>query len=287
MSRIDLEATVRRIDFPPETWECVDLLGDMLILTQEEAARHEGEIADTPTRKLLVLGTQRMISCINAAYFLLRCEYMDHAATQVRLLCEGLIVLSHVMLDPEKNVPRFKEYYYIEAYETASTLLELEKSVAARPHVEAMQEFLRSITPDFDRLRPSYTFTITRGRSKGKQKPYRNWCNKTVPDQATECGPDLERLYHLVYKEMSSYVHWSAYSLRRQVAYSARNYDPRVVYTDMAKIVRTIAVLWLEFARFTTRHLGWGLERYTAEIVGRCETLDAKYCAARHRHGDA
>jgi hypothetical protein len=94
VARINLKATIDQVDFAAPVWEWLDLLGEMLVLTQGEGLAHEGYIADDPFKKLMVFGVNRMIGTMNSIYILLRCEHIDHAASHVRLLCEALITLS-------------------------------------------------------------------------------------------------------------------------------------------------------------------------------------------------
>ncbi len=281
MTRIDLCAMVEQATFAPEVWEWLDLLGDVILVTQEEGLRHEDEVSSTQDRILLVLGTQRSISTVASIYILLRFELIDHAASQLRSLGEGLITLSYVMKNPDQHVPRFKNYQIVEAYEHARHLLDLEGDRAKPEASDGLRRFLSTQQEAYDRVKPDYTFTAKRGKEKGKAKAFKNWCNKGLSDQARECGADMERIYRLLYRQMSSYVHWSAFSLRRHAAYSRANYDPKVIYTDIATIVRLTVVVWLDLVRFLEKHLAWNLGSAPPRIAREVDELDAKYASKK------
>lgn len=262
MARIDLRATIERVDFPEAIWDWLDLLGDMVAAIQAEGLKREGGttvVADDPFRRLLIAGFNRMDRILGAIYILLRCEYIDLAASQVRILCETLITLTFVSRDRAALAPRFWSYYTIEAFETAAAMVELEQHRARPEHVRSMQAWLETQRADYERLKPTYMQMVLRGRNKGKTKPYINWCNRTLAQQAHDCGSELERLYRLVYRQMSSYVHCSAFSLRHQLAYSRAHYDGKVVHIDVIAIVRTTGAVWVEICKFLAEQLGWDL----------------------------
>ncbi len=283
MARINLQATIDRIDFPGPVWQWLDLCGDMLVATQEEGLAHETFVADDPFKKLMVFGTNRMIGTLNSIYILLRCEYIDLAAAQVRVLCEALITLCYVAREPAARAASFWDYYTIEAFETATTMVELERGRSRPEHVAAMERWLAERQPEYDRVKPRYTYVVPSGKDRGKQRPFRNWCNRSVAEQATECGDDLNRLYRLVYKQMSSYVHCSAFSLRRQAGYSGAHYDAGVVHRDMATLVRTTAIVWIEMAKFLADGLGWNLMPRAAALAEAIERLDDEHFSGSRR----
>ena len=41
MPRIDISETIKRIDFPREVWEWLDLFGDIVAITQRDAMLQE------------------------------------------------------------------------------------------------------------------------------------------------------------------------------------------------------------------------------------------------------
>lgn len=281
VARLNLQATIDRIDFAKPVWQWLDLCGDMVVATQNEGLAHESFVADDSFKRLMVFGTNRIIASLNSIYILLRCEYIDLATAQVRVLCEALIVLSYVAKEPKVNADLFWDYKTIEAFETARTMVELERSRAKPEHVTAMERWLEDRRPEYELLKPRYTYVVPYGKSKGKTRPYRNWCNRSVEEQAKECGDGLNRLYKLVYKQMSPYVHCSAFSLRRQAAYSGQHYDADVVQDDIAMLVRTTASVWIEVAKFLSDTLGWDLMAPAAALAQAIDRLEEENAARR------
>jgi hypothetical protein len=271
--RIDLPETCRRITFTEEIWEWLDLFGDLVVATKNEADLHEDFRGDTPYKRVLLHATAKDLGCLDAIYFLLRFELIHQASAHVRLLCEGLITLSYIAKDPAVRAEQFQAYADIEASELASALLEFDKNRANPKAVAGVDALRQTLKPKYDQLRPKYTFV----NGRGKARAFRNWCDKTIGDQARECGDDLARLYRLVHKQMSAYVHGSAWSLRRQLAYSRAHYRAEVVHVDVATIVRAATVVWLEFAKFWRAQLGRDLARSAIEFAERLEDLDEKH----------
>ena len=108
MARIDIIKTIENIDFGHEIWEWLDFIGDIVGATQKEAMVQEKQfIADTPYKKFLLCTINKDLQTINAIYLLLRCEMIHQAASHVRLLCEGLITMQYVSLDPERRASQF------------------------------------------------------------------------------------------------------------------------------------------------------------------------------------
>src|SRR5450759_753192 len=116
MPRIDLSAAVERIDFPRETWAWLDLLGDVVISSQNESLDHESYVPDTPYKQQLVRSINRDLTTMNAIYVLLRFEFIHQAAAHVRLLCEALITISYISRDPTLRVPLFTDYATIDEF---------------------------------------------------------------------------------------------------------------------------------------------------------------------------
>ena len=44
-----------------------------------------------------------------------------------------------------------------------------------------------------DQLKPEYSTVISKGTRKGKRRDYRNWCDKTLSQQASSCGHACSR----------------------------------------------------------------------------------------------
>lgn len=269
---IDIAKTIEQVSFTPEVCRQINLLGDVVILTQREVMQRENFLADTPFKQLLVQAINRDLSSFNAIYLLLRCEWIHQAAALVRMLCESVITLGYIAKDPENRVPRFLDYYKVEVYEIAKSALDHERSRAKPVHVDRMEAFLTTLRPEYDRVKPQYTY-----RDKGNRlRDFSNWCNTNIRQQAQDCGDDLVRLYDIVYSQLSAYVHGSEFSLRHQIAYSLKNYDARIVLVDVAAVVRTTVYVWERWARFCDQQLGWKLTESLPEIVDRLDRLDSE-----------
>src|SRR3989344_147604 len=104
MPRIDLAAAIKRIEFSEEVWAWLDLLGDVVVDTQNEALDHETDILDTPYKRLLLRSVNRDLATLKTVYALLRFEFIHQAAAHVRLLCEALITISHISRNPTVRV---------------------------------------------------------------------------------------------------------------------------------------------------------------------------------------
>ena len=155
MVRIDFEETIRRVEISPEILAWLDLFGDVLAVTQEEAQQREiSYVADTPYKKLLVRSIHKDISSLGAIGILLRVEFIHQAAAHVRLFCEGLITLSYISKDPESRVPLFLDYGVIETYEVAHSLLEWERHTAKAEHVAAIETVLAECRSHSSRFLP-------------------------------------------------------------------------------------------------------------------------------------
>lgn len=276
MARIDLAATLEGVTFRPEVWEWIDLLGDVITATQREAMVHDEFLADTPYKQLLVRAIQRDISTLSAIYILLRFELIHQAAAHVRLYCESLITLRYIAQDVATRVPQFLDYAHVEGYEVTQAVLASEAARANPAHVARIQTLLSRLQEDYDRVRSRYVFT---GR-KGRERPFVNWCNTRVAEQARLCGDGIERLYKIVYSQLSAYIHGSAWSLRRQIAYSRNHYDPSVVLNDIATIVRTVLVVWEQWAVFCDEQVGWSLTPMLVTVTTRLEALDSRHFPA-------
>jgi hypothetical protein len=191
----------------------------------------------------------------------------------VRLLCESLITLKYISLDAESRSALFWGYADIEAYGISSSLLEWEGATAHPRHVEKVRVFHKSISEKYENAKGTYTFVD----NKKRRRAFSNWCNRSMSLQAQDCGPSFQRLYELVYRQMSAYIHGTAWSLRRQVSYSRDHYDPRVILNDVASIIRTTTAVWVEWAKFCMEVLGWKLSETIPEFISRLEDLERKH----------
>ncbi|MFZ0246619.1 DUF5677 domain-containing protein [Candidatus Binatus sp.] len=273
---LDIAKTIEQVTFPPGVWSWINLFGDVLVLTQREAMQHEDFLADTPFKQLLVRAINRDISSLNGMYNLIRCEFIHQAAALVRMLCESVITLRYIAKDPGIRVPQFLDYYNVEVYEIAKSTLEYERSRAKPVHVEQMEAFLATLKTNYERAKPHYTHP----KKNKPPRPFSNWCDTSIRQQARHCGDNLLRLYDIVYSQLSAYIHGSEFSLRHQIAYSGRHYDAGTVLVDITTIVRTILVVWEEWARLCDELLGWKLSQLLPEIVDRLARLDSEIEAA-------
>jgi hypothetical protein len=283
MPRIDIAATLNQVTYPDDVWRWIDLLGDIIGGTQAEGLRHESFIADNDYKKLTVRWINRDLSTYTAIYVLLRAELIHQAAAHVRLACEALITLSYIAQAPEKRVPLFLGYSRIESYELVESMLTHERQLARASHVARAERMLKALAADYELAKPTYTF---RDRN-GKSRPFRNWCNVTLDEQARACGGELPRIYKVVYSQLSAYVHGSAWSLRRQYGYSRAHYAPQVVLTDIATVVTATALVWLEWARFCQEQLGWEFNDFRQIVARRVEILDVITFTEATEEGDA
>ena len=274
MPRIDIAETIKLIDFPENVWEWLDLLGDVILATQAEAkCQEQSFIADNLYKKFLVCNVNKDLSTFNAIYFILRCELIHQASSHVRLFCESLITLKFISLDPQIRSEQFWGYSDIEAYKIAQAFLDLEKEKAKEVHVKKMETLFNTLREKYESAKRLYSFTD----KKGRKRQFKNWCNKTIANQAAECGPEFKRLYDLVYKQMSSYIHGSAWSLRRQYSYSRAYYNSHTVLNDIATIVRTALVVWVDWAKFCMSELGWNLHDTLMNLQTRIDDLNEKH----------
>ncbi len=285
MPHLNLAATIAQIDFSPDIWEWIDLLEGVLLVQQEAslAADNKGFRADTDYKKVLVAGLHNARNAVDAIYLLLRFELVHQAAAQVRLFCEGLITLHYISIDAEARARQYWEYAYVEAFEKAEILLHWESATARSEDVEHLKQLRDSLKPDYERLKPRYLFTD----KKGKQRPFINWANKSIADQAGKRGSPIERLYSLVYKTMSAYVHGSGWSIRKTGAYTSQHYDAQIVLVDFAEIVRMTVAIWIELAGFCRSQLGWRMADHAPRFAQEVRRLDAKYSANHAATGGA
>jgi len=268
--RVDIAATLNGITFSDEIWAWLDLLGDVIRVPDNEASRQDAAFtADTHYKRVLVAGVHGQISSLKAVYLLLRAEFGHQAAGQVRLCCEGLISLRFISRSPQERAQLFLDYAYIEAYEAINALLEWERTTAGATRVAALEAKLEKLASDYARVRPRYQFTDR----QGKVRDYINWCNRSIADQAKDCGASYERLYRLVYAQMSAYVHGSAWSLRHLAAYSQKAYDPEVVLWDVTAIVTATIAVWLEFSAFAADTFGWKINEHAPGIIATAKLL--------------
>jgi len=271
VARIDLEKSIAQVEFPPEIWAWLDLVGEMLVATQEEALEQERSFkATTPYQRMLRRFINRELGTLNSIYALLRMEMMYQAAAHIRLFCENVITLRYILLDRDKRSMAFTDYAAVDAFKICSTYLQWESQTAMPQHVEAMRLQQEELEKTFLEVRGQYSFQDR----KGQTRDFKNWCNHTLRDQADQCGPEIQKLYAICYRQLSAYVHGSAWALRRQEAYSRTGHDQAVVLTDFAHLTRILLAVWLEWLKILSQELDWQTLKRAHGIVDRCNELD-------------
>ena len=143
----------------------------------------------------------------------------------------------------------------------------------------AQQGRLKNISAKYKTSKDTYTFVDKNGRIR----PFSNWCGKNMFDQARDCGPSFQRLYELVYRQMSSYIHGTAWSLRRQISYSRDHYQPVVILNDIATIVRTALAVWVEWGKFCIEVLNWRLSDTIMAIPAKIEGMEERHFTAKNQ----
>lgn len=274
MQRVDIAQTINNIDFPEEIWEWLDLLGEVVGVSQQEALIQDDVYwADTPFKHVLLRATNKDLNTLSAIYILLRAELFHQAASHVRLFCESLITLSYIAQEPEKRSESFFAYSDIEVYNFTKNLLKWEKDTANPKHVERIETELKTV-------QEKYTMSVSRFSffdKKGKQRPFQNWCNKSIANQAKDCGNHIFRLYEVAYKFLSSYIHSSAWSLNRQLSYSREHYNSNIVHQDIAHITRVTFAIWAEWCKFCDRNLNWHISHKAERLTKKLEELETKH----------
>ena len=271
MARIDLEKTIAQVDFPPEIWAWLDLVGEIMAVTQGEALERERTfVATTPYQHLLRRFINREISSLNAIYVLLRMECLYQAAAHIRLFCENVITLRYILLDPDRRSKSFLDYAAVNAYKIGQAYLQWESQAAKPQHVEAMSLQQAELEKRFAEVRERYTYV----NRKGKTREFKNWCNLGLKDQADKCGAEIQKLYAIGYRQLSAYVHGSSWALRRQEAYIRTGYDQTVVMIDFAHLTRILLALWVEWLKIMSEELSWQALGRAHDIVDRCNELD-------------
>ena len=84
----------------------------------------------------------------------------------------------------------------------------------------------------------------------------------------------MQKLYAIGYRQLSAYVHGSAWALRRQEAYIRKSYDQTVVMIDYANLTRMLLAVWVEWLKIMSQELGWHALGNAHGIIKRCNELD-------------
>jgi hypothetical protein len=197
-------------------------------------------------------------------------ELVYQAAAHIRLFCESVITLRYIILDRDEHSKAFLDYAALDAYKIGKAYLQWESQTAKPQHVEAMSLQQAELERCVAEVRGRYTYV---GR-KGKTREFGNWCNLTLKDQADQCGAEMQKLYALGYRQLSAYVHGSAWALRRQDAYIRAGYDQTVVMIDFATLTRTLLAVWVEWLKIMSEELDWQTLGRAHGIMDRCNELD-------------
>jgi hypothetical protein len=184
-----------------------------LIITEEEFLKIEDKfVTDTPYKRILRRTINKDNGTMKAIYLLLRMELVHQTSSMIRLFYDGLITIKYISINPEERSELFWGYADIEEYEISRAFVEWEKESAKPEDIKDLEKIIEGNTAKYEELKEKYTFTDKNGRTRS----YINWCNKPIAAQAEEIGPEYERLYRLGFSLLSSYVHGSPWSLRRQ-----------------------------------------------------------------------
>jgi hypothetical protein len=255
MARIDLAATVGAIDFPPEIWAWLDVLGKAVKVTDAEARRRDAKfVAESPYTHVIQRSVHFQLAGIKAVYALLRYELVAQAAAQARLVCESIITLRYIAEDPNSRSSAFLDYAIVEAYESIDSMIRWDGDTAI-PEVMAQIKRIRD-----DKV-GEYEQTVLRYQfvdSKGRTRRFKNWANRSLADMSV-VSPKCERLYDLIYRQLSSYVHGTSWSLRHLTSYSLANYDVKVALADIAQVTMATLAIWQVVAEFLKQELDWDL----------------------------
>lgn len=268
--RIDLEATLALLEYPQITWDRLDLLGEVIAITDQQA-RHldQWRPVDTADTALLVAVGHQQISSLTGIYVLIRTQLVHQAASHVRLFCEGLITLRYLTLSPHDRVPSYRDFSHIEAYNATLALLTWQKDGARQGHVREMEALLKRLTPEYERLLQKYQ----RVDGKGRKRKFVDWSGLSVSQRALQCGPEYETLYRSVYAQMSAYVHGSAWSLRHTASYSSKSFSQANIAVDVAAIIDATLVVWLRFGLLMDELFGSVFGKYSRDTVERVEMI--------------
>ena len=167
MPRIDISETIKMIGFPEKIWEWLDLLGDVIIATQNEANYEDKKfIADNSYKKYLLYNINKDLSTLNTIYFILRSEMIHQACSHVRLLCESLITLKYISLDPYTRSDLFWGYSDIDAYKITKAALDLEKDKAKKIHIKKIGNVLEKLKEKYEISIGIYSYTGKNGKTK-------------------------------------------------------------------------------------------------------------------------
>ena len=269
MARLDLAATVDAIDFPPEIWAWLDVLGEAVKVTDSEARLRDAHfVAESPFTHVLQRSVHFQLAGLKAVYALLRCELVAQAAAQARLLCENVIMLHYITKDADVRSSAFLEYAIVEAYESLESMIKWDGETAIPEAIARIKRIRDEMKGEYEQTLPKYQF-IDRNE---KTRRFKNWANRSLADMSL-VTPKCERLYDLIYRQLSSYVHSSSWSLRHLTAYSPANYDVEIALADIAQVTIGTLAIWQVFAEYVERELGWNMSAGIDRVLEEASRL--------------
>ena len=270
-TRIDIGRTIDSVPLTDETWEWLNLIGYAITLSQVQARTHDANTewfkSHDDCKSILVNVIAKDINTLGAIFLTLRCEWTHQAAALLRTLCESLIPLRYIAQDKSARSKQFLGYAAVEEYKMAESFLKWDAAHSKPEHVAKMKTLKEAKTAVYNAVRVTYTVK----NKKGKERPFSNWCNKSISEMAKHTGS--ERLYGLVYSQTSAYIHASAWSLRAVEAFSRRGYDARRALIDTSMLVRATIAVWFEWAAFCDQEIGWALHTNLTELRERLDEL--------------
>lgn len=269
--RIDIARTIESVGLTDETWDWLNLIGYAITVTQDEARAHDADAewfkSYSDYKLVLVNMIAKDINTLGAIFLTLRGEWTHQAATLLRTLCESLITLQYIAQDKTERSKQFLGYAAIEEYKLAESFLRWESGHSKPEHVAKMEALIEAKSPAYEAVRAMYAFKTR----KGSERPFRNWCNRSVGEMANATGS--KRLYGLVYNLTSAYIHGSAWSLRAVGAFTRRGYDAGRALIDTSMLVRVTVAVWFEWAAFCEQELGWVLHPHLTTLKERLDAL--------------
>lgn len=266
-NRINIAATIESVPLSSDAQSWLNLVADALLLTSDAATAHDvqDEWFD-PTddfQRVLVLFLNKDLSTLRAIYLTLRAEWLHQAAVLIRAWCESLITLRYIAQDKATRAKQFWDYRIVEEQLAYERYLTFDAHNGTSEQLARIRDVVDSRATVYAEAQADFTFTT----AKDKQRPYANWCNKTLVELA-EITDSVE-LYRFVYAHLSPYVHTSPWSLRFQASVSRRGHDPNAVLVQLAGFIRTTFMVWDPWAEFCDKELGWKLTAAIPELKWR------------------
>ena len=272
MEREDFIKKIENLNFSREIWNWIDVFGEIYTITLKAGGYPKSDFVPTNSyENVLYLIISRDVSHLAVIYTLFRIEHTDQAAAITRLFLEDLITLKYISLDKITRSEQFLNYSIVEEYEIILKYEEWEKDIVIPEDLVKLKDYRKSIEKEYLSKRPMFEYKT----KKGKLEKYSNWCNKNLYEMSKECGPEYERLYNIIYKQASSYVHGTGWSLRHRSDLSAKNYSSKTVLFIYTNITRMITAVWIDWSILVKSELGWNFTQEDIDyIAAKVENLD-------------